>query len=482
MAIARVKIGQERVSLASNSLIPADLAASIESQTGATIDAIVLRGGGGASRLGAEVTLRRADGSLLPCYLSYDTRTADPKRMPHYRREVAILRALSGALADSGVRVPVYVAHEPAHLAILCSMVAGADRFDAAGDKGALAADLAVQLAKLHAIDTASLALDGFDDPAVPPSQRVKAKIAEWRKLHMAATPDPVLILALDWLAANVPVDDGPSVLLHGDAGPGNFLHSDNRIGAMIDWELTHYGDPHEDLAQCWVRSLFQPFVPMRDFVAAYEREAGRVINLDRLKFYRLFFQMSFIAPGHAGIHAVGGGAEVALMGMGLVFHTAHMRVIVESLAELTGQTLIDARLPEVPAAWIDKSFEAALSDLRHHIVPRVADQQAAAKAKSLARLVKYWQRRERYGAAFDRMERESIGKMLVGEFDDGPTARRALAKALVEGRIGRKLALQQCHERMMRDTFLMAEGMGAFATCYFPPFDGDGSQASKAQ
>lgn len=466
--------------MASNSLIPADLAASIESQTGATIDATVLRGGGGASRLGAEVTLRRADGSVLPCYLSYDTRTADPKRMPHYRREVSVLRALSSELANSGVKVPAYVAHEPAHLAILSAMVPGADRFDVASDKTALAADLAAQLARLHAIDPALLALDGFDDPATPPSQRVRAKIAEWRALHLAATPDPVLILALDWLAANVPADDGPSVLLHGDAGPGNFLHSDNRVGAMIDWELTHYGDPHEDLAQIWVRSLFQPFVPMRGFVDAYERESGRAVHVDRLKFYRLFFQMSFITPGHAGIHAVGGGAEVALMGMGLVFHTAHMRVIVQSLAELTGQTLIDTRLPEVPAAWVDKSFEAALADLRHHIVPRVADQQAAAKAKSLARLVKYWQRRERYGAAFDRMERESISKLLVRDFDDGPTARRALAKALIEGRIGRKLALQQCHERMMRDTFLMAEGMGAFATCYFPPFDGDGSEASE--
>lgn len=468
--------------MASATLIPADLAASIETQTGAAISHVRLRGGGGASRLGAEVTLDWPDGRSMACYLSYDTRTGDPKRMPHYRREVAVLRALSSDLAESGVKVATYVAHEPAHLAILCSMVPGADRFDVAEDKGALAADLAVQLARLHAIDTASLALDGFDDPAVPPSVRVRARIAEWRKLHMAATPDPILILALDWLEANVPADDGPSVLLHGDAGPGNFLHSDNRVGAMIDWELTHYGDPHEDLAQCWVRALFQPFVPLRDFVAAYERESGRGIDLDRLKFYRLFFQMSFITPGHAGIHAVGGGAEVALMGMGLVFHTAHMRVIVQSLAELTGQALIDARLPEVPASWIDKSFEAALSDLRHHIVPRVADQQAGAKAKSLARLVKYWQRRERYGAAFDRMERESIGKLLVRDFDDAPTARRALAKAVAEGRIGRKLALQQCHERMQRDTFLMAEGMGAFATCYFPPFDGDETPASEAQ
>ena len=468
--------------MASNSLIPADLAASIESQTGASISHVKLRGGGGASRLGAEVSLAWADGRAMDCYLSYDTRTSDPKRMPHYRREVSVLRALSGAAASSGVKVPPFVAHEPAHLAILSGMVPGADRFDVAEDKRALAADLADQLAKLHMIDPVTLALDGFDDPAISPAQRVRAKIADWRKLHMAATPDPILILALDWLEANVPAEDGPSVLLHGDAGPGNFLHSDNRVGAMIDWELTHYGDPHEDLAQIWVRSLFQPFVPMRDFVAAYERASGRVIDLDRLKFYRLFFQMSFITPGHAGIHAVGGGAEVALMGMGLVFHTAHMRVIVQSLAELTGQTLIDARLPEVAATWVDKSFEAALSDLRHHIVPRVADQQAGAKAKSLARLVKYWQRRERYGAAFDRMERESIGKLLVREFDDAATARHALAKAVAEGRIGRKLALQQCHERMMRDTFLMAEGMGAFATCYFPPFDGDSAQASDAR
>jgi hypothetical protein len=77
-------------------------------------------------------------------------------------------------------------------------------------------------------------------------------------------------------------------------------------------------------------------------------------------------------------------------------------------------------------------------------------------------------------------MERQSIGKLLARDFDDAASARRAMALAVAEQRIGRKLALQQCHERMMRDTFLMAEGMGAFATCYFPPFAGAGAKASE--
>lgn len=450
-------------------LIPADLAASIQRQTGASIAAVVPRGGGGASRLGAEVTLNYGDGRCVETYLSYDPRADDPRRMPFFTREVAILSALSGPLASSGVKVARFIAAEPAHLALLCEKVAGADRFDKAGNAAALVADFAQQLAALHAIDPATTPLGGFGGAAIPVSRRIAETVDRLLAEHLAAWPDPVIILALQWLKTNIPVDMSPPVIVHGDAGTGNFLHANDRVTALLDWELTHYGDPAEDLAGAWVRALFQPFVPMQMLFDAYAAASGTTVDVARVKYFRLYFQMGFMVTGHAAIHA-GTGPRQALPGISMVFHTAHMRVIVESVAEMSGQALVDIALPQAEPTGFDRSFAFALEDIAASIVPRLSDQQAAAKAKSLARLVKYWRMRERYGAVFDAAERASVGAVMGRDFASAAEARRTLAEALLDNSIDPSLALQLCHERMQFDTVLMADAMGSLATCHFPP------------
>ena len=39
--------------------------------------------------------------------------------------------------------------------------------------------------------------------------------------------------------------------VVHGDAGPGNFVHADGRVVAVTDWEFAHLGDPAEDWSFC---------------------------------------------------------------------------------------------------------------------------------------------------------------------------------------------------------------------------------------
>ena len=79
------------------SAIPADLRAAIERKTAAVIVGERARGGGGASRQGAEVLLRDSRGGEQACYLAWDTRAGDPARRPFFERETAVLAALSGA-------------------------------------------------------------------------------------------------------------------------------------------------------------------------------------------------------------------------------------------------------------------------------------------------------------------------------------------------------------------------------------------------
>jgi hypothetical protein len=437
------------------SAIPLDLRASIERRTGAVIAAERARGGGGASRQGAEVVLHYTDGAERKAYLAWDARAGDPQRLPFFERETAVLAALSGPFADSGVKVAPLLASEPAHLALCSLFVEGKDRFPEARDKPALARDFVAQLARLHALDAAHPAFSVLGDAAEPPSAVIRQRLGQLSADNLAGGIDPIYQLALQWLADNVPDDRGPAVVLHGDAGPGNFLYQGDKDTALVDWELTHLGDPMEDLAQIWVRSLIQPFVAMREVFAAYQAASGRPVDVARVKYHRLYFQLGF---------SVKGGAAPAT-GVAMLYGTMHRRIIVESLAELTGAQLSAPDLPDCPAQWTDAGFAVALADLRDEIVPGLASERAAAKAKALARMVKFWRMRDRYGTAFDAQELAEIDALLSGSHDDALTARAAFGRAIAEDAVPFDEALQACHNRAVRETFLMADAMGALAT-----------------
>ncbi len=452
------------------SAIPADLRAEVEQQTGAVIAGEQARGGGGASRQGAEVMLRYPDGAERRCYLAWDGRAGDPSRMPYFERETAILAALSGPYHGSGVTVAPLVGTFPSHLALLSEFVSGNDRFPQAEDKAALARAFVGQLAALHRLDARNPAFAALGDATEPPASRIRANIAQWQRTNLSAGADPIYQVALAWLARNVPPDRGPAVVLHGDAGPGNFLFNGNEIAALVDWELTHLGDPMEDLAQIWVRSLIQPFVPMADVFAAYEAASGQPVDLARVKYHRLYFQLSFSVPSAA--LASGEGSSIGATGTGLLYGTMHTRVIVQSVAQLAGIAVTDPELPLCEPDWTDRFFATALADLRDDIVPAAGNQRAAAKAKELARLVKFWRMRASHGAAFDAAELAEIRALMPSAPANLKGARAALAEAIAADAVDFAAAVQLCHNRVVRETAIMADAMGGLATTWYEDLD----------
>lgn len=452
------------------SAIPSDLREQVEHDTGCVIAAEHARGGGGASRQGAEVTLKTADGAEQRCYLAWDGRAGDPSRLPYFERETAILAALTGPFASAGVKVAPLVASFPSHLALLSRFVPGNDRFSQAEDKSALAAEFIGQLAALHRLDAAHPAFAKLGDAGEKPSRRIRENIAQWQRMNLAAGADPILQIALVWMAKNAPADSGPAVVLHGDAGPGNFLFNGSEIAALIDWELTHLGDPMEDLAQIWVRSLIQPFVPMAEVFAAYEKASGSKVDVAKVKYHRLYFQLSFSVP--SAMLAAASGSQTGASGTGLLYGTMHKRVMVRALAELAGIALIDPKIPEIEPDWTDRYFTTALADLKNDIVPAAGNQRASAKAKELARLVKFFRRRASHGTAFDTAELAEITELLPTAPASLKAARAALAEAIAADAVDLAAALQLCHNRVVRETFVMADAMGGLATTWYEDLD----------
>jgi aminoglycoside phosphotransferase (APT) family kinase protein len=108
-----------------------------------------------------------------------------------------------------------------------------------------LARDFVARLHELH--DTAweqELELDGS------PADATHTQIERWLAVHRAASqlPDPLVEEAAAWLHLHAPALERPAIV-HGDPGPGNFVHDGSRVLAFTDWEFAHLGDPMEDWA-----------------------------------------------------------------------------------------------------------------------------------------------------------------------------------------------------------------------------------------
>jgi hypothetical protein len=178
---------------------------------------------------------------------------------------------------------------------------------------------------------------------------------------------------------------------------------------------------------------------------------------------------MGFMVPGHALSQKVD-GPRTPNLGMSMMFSTMHRRVVVESLAELTGLTLPEVAIPDVPVPSGDRLFAYALDDLRDDIVPSISSQHAASSAKSLARMVKLWRAEARWGTAFAAAECAEAGALLGRRFEQVGDARKALGAAVAAGVVAASDALRLCHARVTRDTILMADAMGALARTSLPP------------
>jgi aminoglycoside phosphotransferase (APT) family kinase protein len=112
------------------------------------------------------------------------------------------------------------------------------------GLSDSLAADFVRQLHLMHTTDVSS-ALSGTADPA----DATDREIERWAGVYRStAIPVPLLDEATAWLHHHAPVPTRVGIV-HGDPGPGNFLHDGERLLVFTDWEFSHLGDPMEDWA-----------------------------------------------------------------------------------------------------------------------------------------------------------------------------------------------------------------------------------------
>ena len=106
----------------------------------------------------------------------------------------------------------------------------------------ALLKDAAHDLARIHTITPGDL-------PEAVPVMNYRRAIADLKAQFEEAGGDrPIIALGLKWMEDNCP-DPCEPVLVHGDYRMGNLLAEPGKLTGVLDWELAHFGDRHEDLA-----------------------------------------------------------------------------------------------------------------------------------------------------------------------------------------------------------------------------------------
>lgn len=157
-------------------------------------------------------------------------------------------------------------------------------------DPATLLAGAARDLARIHAIDPADL------PPDVPTLDYAEGIAGLRDQFEEAGGDRPIIALGLKWLTDNIPAPVKP-VLNHGDFRLGNLLADKARLTGVLDWELAHFGDRHEDLAfgcmAVWRFARYdRPALglgSLEEYFSAYEAESGHRVDRRRFRFWMIY-------------------------------------------------------------------------------------------------------------------------------------------------------------------------------------------------
>jgi aminoglycoside phosphotransferase (APT) family kinase protein len=159
-------------------------------------------------------------------------------------------------------------------------------------------------LADLHGIPLDGLDVEFLESPAegaTPLARHVNNQRAyyEWSRNGRV---HPIIEQTFDWLDANWPADEGPTVISWGDSRIGNIMYSADGFDpvAAFDWEMASLAPQEMDLAwMLFLHSFFQEianaleipgmpdFLRRDDVVATYEKHSGRTVqNLEWFEVY----------------------------------------------------------------------------------------------------------------------------------------------------------------------------------------------------
>jgi aminoglycoside phosphotransferase (APT) family kinase protein len=172
------------------------------------------------------------------------------------------------------------------------------------GGRARMSSDFASILARIHAIDWRAAGLDFM--PAPEPESCGVAEIETWEAIveRESLEPQPVLRAAFAWMRKHEPKPAQRVVIVHADYRTGNFLAAPSgEIVGILDWEMTHLGDPLEDIAWACIRPWrwlgtehIGGLMERADFYRMYSEASGIEIDEESVRFWEVLGNVKLAA------------------------------------------------------------------------------------------------------------------------------------------------------------------------------------------
>ena len=135
--------------------------------------------------------------------------------------------------------------------------------------------------------------------PAVAPAEAWSRELARWEQVidEDELVPQPIARAGIRWLRAHPPPAPERLSVVHADFRTGNFLYdAEGGIHAILDWEMSHLGDPLEDLAWSlnpvwrWARDdRCGGLAPRDEAIRIWEESSGLHADPEALRWWEVF-------------------------------------------------------------------------------------------------------------------------------------------------------------------------------------------------
>jgi aminoglycoside phosphotransferase (APT) family kinase protein len=390
--------------------LPPSLVAWIEATAGGPAVGIQRRHAGG-SREGWWVDVRRPTGTL-ELFLRRDAGNG-PLSGTRYslEREARTLQALRG----SELLIPeVLGINEREHCYLMQRMAGESDfrRIAASPEWDAVSRQYVEQLWRLHSLDPAKLPLPEHPLPRRSEDHAL-FEVSSWSAIYdrQVSVREPLADFGFAWLRQHAPKRVQKTVLVHGDAGPANFLFEGGRVTALIDWELSHVGDPMEDIGGICVRGTWTPFGNLSTYLREYEKQSGLEIQRDSVLYYMLVQFMRAVVGEFVALEGFDPSTDVTLNTMSLVLG---MRGMHQIIAKTAGLPAAEPRaLPPDAGSAVGPYFQVLSHNIEAILAPELEDPYLAYRGRQLATLARCLERSSALGAAFEAEEQDDIAQIL---------------------------------------------------------------------
>lgn len=201
-------------------------------------------------------------------------------------------------------------------------------------------------MGKIAAADPNKIGLGDFEG-ARDVRDAAMHEVARWEKVvnEDEREPQPIVRAAIRWLKKNPPRPAQKISVVHGDYRSGNFLIDDaGDIRAILDWEMSHLGDPLEDLGWA-IDPLWAGTDPARpggmiardEAIRIWEKASGLKADPKALLWWEIFASLKGAAIWISAAleYADGRNSDPINAFSGWYTLAIHNKVLADRLAEL---------------------------------------------------------------------------------------------------------------------------------------------------